>query len=98
MRNPDACLLLRANLLFFLDINCACRRCCRAAIPSALIVFFSAKKVRMSARKALATLGGSSIGLRGIRDAWSHCCWAATLRMFRKACAHSTLHFRHVSA
>ena len=37
-----------------------------AAISSALIVLFSAKKARMSRTKSRATSGGSSSGLRGI--------------------------------
>jgi hypothetical protein len=38
----------------------------RAAITSRLMALSSAKKVRMSLMKALATAGGSSIGLRGM--------------------------------
>ena len=64
MRNPGAVLAIASQSFVLFGQSWACRRRCRAAIPSALIVFFFRKDRRSQAAGAIVSRG---VGRRGTR-------------------------------
>ena len=58
MRNPGAVLATASQSFVLFGQSWACRRRCRAAIPSALIVFFFRKDRRSQAAGAIVSPGG----------------------------------------